>query len=559
MTATGTHSSRRQWLCQLLLFLLLLSNFRARAQNPQTPLQKLQGSADQYFHQGMAMAKAGRWAAAEQAFEQGQRLAPRDPRFPEELAGVAFKQKNHALAERRLRAALRLAPHDNYALDFLATLYFIDGNYEAALKYWNRESKPQIASIEYEPMPQVSPALLDHAFTFSPVGTLLLPQYLSTQTRLNALGIFPRFQLDLGARTDGQFDATLRARELNGLGGDGWEDLAFLFQGLPFAAVEPSFWNIRKQAINVHSMLRWDDEKRRAFVQISGPWQGSARYRWEWLTDLRNENWAVRNESSGPAPVLASFNMRTERGGFDMASYASGRIGWKMGVEMSNRNFRNVAPGAILTPHMIAAGVELKQWDQLTGVLWRVPEHRFVLSAGTQFEAARLWSSPSQNLEKLTGSLLWQWFPREQGDDYQMTQQLRSGKIFGRAPIDELYILGLERDNDLPMHAHIGTRDGLKGSAPLGRDYLLQNWEMDKNIYGNGLIKVQIGPLLDIGKITDPGTALGSHQWMFDTGAALKLRVLGVGMVFSYGRGLRSGVNALYAEGLSEGPALPDD
>jgi hypothetical protein len=131
-----------------------------------------------------------------------------------------------------------------------------------------------------------------------------------------------------------------------------------------------------------------------------------------------------------------------------------------------------------------------------------------------------------------------------------MTQQLRSGKIFGRAPIDELYILGLERDNDLPMIAHIGTRDGLKGSAPLGRDYLLQNWEMDKDIYGNGLLKIQIGPVLDIGKITDPGTALGSHQWMFDTGAALKLRVLGVGMVFTYGRGQRSGVNALYAEGL---------
>ena len=549
MTAAVTHPARRSWLCWLLLFMLTVGGLDSRAQSTQAPTLKPRTSG-QYFRQGMALAKAGQWTAAEHAFEMGQRLAPKDVRFPEELAGVAFKQNKNALAKRRLRAALRLDPHDGYALDFLATLYFLDGNYAAALKYWNRERKPLIANISSEPLPQVSPALLDQAFAFSPASTLLLPQYLSTEARLNALGIFPAFQLNLDARPDGRFNATLRAHELDGFGGAGWGDLAFLLQGLPFAAVEPSYWNIRKQAINFNSMLRWDDEKRRAFAQLSGPWQGSAKYRWDWLTDLRNENWALRRESAGPAPVLASFNMRTERGGFNLASYASGRIGWSVGAELSNRNFRNVEPGTIVTSHMIASGIELKQREQLTGVLWRVPEHRFVLSAGTQFEAARLWSSPAQNIEKLTGSLLWRWFPREQGDDYAMTQQLRSGKIFGRAPIDELYILGLERDNDLPMIAHIGTRDGLKGSAPLGRDYLLQNWEMDKNIYGNGLLKIQIGPVLDIGKITDPGTALGSHQWMFDTGAALKLRVLGVGMVFTYGRGLRSGVNALYAEGL---------
>lgn len=550
MIAAGTLSTRLPWLCLSLVLLLIIGRFDSRAQNTQAPHRNLPHTADQYYDQGMALARAGRWAAAERAFEKGQRLAPREERFPVELAGTAFKQKKNALAERRLRAALRLAPHDNYANNFLATLYFIDGNFEAALKYWNRTNRPQIASIHYGPMPQVSPALLDHAFAFSPASTLLLPQYLSTETRLRALGIFPKFQLDLDARADGRFDATLRARELDGLGGAGWSDLAFVLRGLPFQEIEPGLWDLRKQAINLDSMLRWDAQKRRAFAQLSGPWQDSAKYRWEWSTDLRDENWAVRNGSSGPAPVLASFNMRTERGGFDLASYANGWTGWKIGAEVSHRDFRNVVPGTVLTSHMIAEGIALKQREQLTGVLWRVPEHRFLLSARTEAEAARLWSSPSQSFEKLAGSLLWRWFPREQGDDYATTQQLRSGKIFGRVPIDELYILGLERDNDLPMHAHIGTRDGRKGSAPLGREYLLQNWEMDKNIYGNGLVKVQLGPLLDIGNIADPGTKLGSHQWMFDTGAALKIRALGVGMVLSYGRGLRSGNNAFYAEGL---------
>ena len=168
---------------------------------------------------------------------------------------------------------------------------------------------------------------------------------------------------------------------------------------------------------------------------------------------------------------------------------------------------------------MLAAGYQLKQQAQLTSTLWRVPEHRFTVSAQAASDAARLWSHPQQSFEKLTGSLGWHWFPQLKGDDYETSQQLRAGKTFGQVPFDELFILGLERDNDLPLRAHIGTRDGRKGSAPLGRDYFLENWELNKNIYGNGIVKLQLGPFFDIGKITDPERQLGSHKWLFDTGA----------------------------------------
>jgi hypothetical protein len=108
-------------------------------------------------------------------------------------------------------------------------------------------------------------------------------------------------------------------------------------------------------------------------------------------------------------------------------------------------------------------------------------------------------------------------------------------------------MLGLERDNDLPLRAHIGTRDGRKGSAPIGRDYFLHSWEADKNLYSNGLVAAKLGPLLDIGKITDPGTSLGSQRWLFDLGAQIKLRVFSTTVAFSYGRDLRAGHNAFYA------------
>ena len=124
---------------------------------------------------------------------------------------------------------------------------------------------------------------------------------------------------------------------------------------------------------------------------------------------------------------------------------------------------------------------------------------------------------------------------------------IRAGKTFGQIPFDELYMLGMERDNHLWLHGHIGTRHGQKGSAPLGRDYFLSNWETSKNIYSNGLLTIQVGPVLDMGKITDPSSTLGSHKWLLDVGAQARLRVLGVGVVFSYGKDLRSGNNAFFS------------
>ena len=109
-------------------------------------------------------------------------------------------------------------------------------------------------------------------------------------------------------------------------------------------------------------------------------------------------------------------------------------------------------------------------------------------------------------------------------------------------------MLGVERDNDLWMRAHMGNRDGEKGSAPLGGNYFLSNWETDKNVFANGYFTARLGPTLDIGKSWDPSAALGSHKWLFDAGVEAKLRILGVGVVLTYGKDLRSGNNAFFAD-----------
>jgi tetratricopeptide (TPR) repeat protein len=503
-------------------------------------------SADFDFYYGTALAQLGRLGDAQQALSSGARLQPHDKRFPLELAGVAFKQKRYPEAARRLRQALRLDPRDSYGNDFLGTVYFLQGNIEAVLKYWNRVDKPQIAELGTAPAPHVDAALLDRAFVFAPASALRLQDLLTTEVRIRGLGIFPSYQFELQAGDEGRFDIVFRNRERDGWGQTKLEKLFLLFRGLPFLSITPEIYNLRHQAINFVSLYRWDAEKRRLAAELSGPFKGNPKWRYRVMANLRSENWDIRSSFRGPARLLGSLNMRRESVGANVSSFESGRWRWSAGGEVSHRDFRSVIAGIALTPSLLAKGYQLKQIAQLDAALWHWPERRVTLEGGLSSQAGRLWSQPSHAFEKLQGSARFRWFPQAQGDDYEVQYSIRAGKTFGAVPFDELFMLGLERDNDLWMRGHIGTRDGRKGSAPLGRNYFLSNWEADKNLYRNGIFTLKLGPFLDTGKVRDASAGLGSQQWLWDLGAQAKVRVFGITVVFSYGKDLRSGNNAFY-------------
>ncbi len=497
------------------------------------------------YYYGIALARLERWDEARSVFQAGSRARPGDKRFPLELAGIAFKQKHYTEAVANLRRALGLDPTDSYGNDFLGSVYFLEGNLEAALKYWNRIGKPQIEELRMEPKPRVDPVLLDRAFAFSPASTLRLPELLTSKVRIRGLEIFPSYRIDLAARHDGKFDAVFRSQERNGWGASTLQGLIGLFRGLPYQTINPEFLNIGGSGLNFVSLVRWDSEKRRVLASVSGPLHRDPKRRYCVSADLRNENWDIRNSFSGPAPLLAALNLRREAAAAEITSFSTGRWNWSTGAEFSHRDFRSVLPGIGLTPELLLDGYQLKHTAQFNYELWRIPERRFTIESGTSSQVGRIWSQPAHAFAKLQGSLLSQWYPLSRGDDYETHWQLRAGRTFGDLPFDELSMLGMERDNDLWLRAHIGTRNGRKGSAPLGRNYFLSNWEMDKNVYQNGLFNLRLGPFLDTGKIT-PSAALGSKKWLWDVGVQAKLRVLGVSVGVSYGKDLRSGNNAFY-------------
>jgi tetratricopeptide (TPR) repeat protein len=503
--------------------------------------------AELNFYYGSALAQLGRWDDARRAFLAGHHLQPTDKRFPIELGGVAFKQRRYSEASAWLRRGLRLDPADSYANDFLGTIYFVEGNLEAALKYWNRIGKPHIEEIRLlEPL-RVDPALLDRAFAFAPASPLRLPDLLSTEARIRGLEIFPTYQVQLLAREDRAFDVVFRAEERDGWGSNLWAALLSSFRGVFYQTVYPEYFNWQGAARNITSLVRWDAQKRRLAATFSAPLEGNPRHRYHVGLDLRNENWSIRPSFQGPAPILGALNLRRESVDGGITSFTSGRWGWSTGAELSHRDYRSVFPGSALIPDVMAQGYQLKHLAQLNHELWRVPDRRFVVASSVSSQAATIWSNPRHTFEKLQASLSGEWFPQMRGDDYRLQERVRAGRTFGQVPFDELFMLGLERDNDLWLRAHIGTRDGRKGSAPLGRNYFLSNWDIDKNVYDSGLFAVKLSSFVDTGKITGSSAGLSSTKWLWDTGVQLKVRALGVGITLTYGRDLRSGNNAFYA------------
>lgn len=497
-------------------------------------------SPDIAFYYGSAQARLEHWKEAAVAFEIGRRLAPRDPRFPTELAGVAFKQKHYPEAENWLRRALNLAPNDAYANDFLATVFFLEGNLDAALKYWNRVGKPYIEQVLSDPQPRLDPALFDRALTFSPASVLKLEDLRTSEARLAQFDLFPDSRFDLQARDDGKFDLTFRGFERNGCGGK-WACLLTAFGQTPAHTLRFDYYNLGRRAVNFSSLFRWDSEKRRISAFLESPFSRQPKWHYRAGIDLRNENWALRPSFSGSAPLLAALNLKRESASFDFSDVMSGRWQWSAQTEFSHRSFNDVLTGNVLTPALLDNGPQLKQTLSGHADLVRIPEHRLTIDSSASISLARLWSSPSRTFSQLQAGIGALWFPQHTGDKYEILHNLRAGKSFGSPPFDELFTLGVLGDTSLLMRAHIATRDGKKGSAPIGGDYFVSNFDATRTFSPLPLLKIKIGPFLDTGWSNH---LLGSNPWLWDTGIQARIQALGFELALSYGRDLRAGNNA---------------
>ncbi|MDE3135280.1 MAG: tetratricopeptide repeat protein [Acidobacteriota bacterium] len=494
---------------------------------------------------GMALAKLQRWPQARAALEAGHAKAPRDERFLVELAGVDYKTRNYDSAKSELRQALALDPGDTYARNFLATIYLLTENLDAALDNWNKIGKPHITDISMEPKPRLKNEILQRAFAFSPLSTLRLSQLRTTEARIDNLNLFPMYHFDL-VPDNSSYTVDFVSTERNGFGSNKFEALASIFRDIPIA-VDPEYYNLGGKGINLLSYFRWDENKRRVWASVSTPVEDNPSLRAGLYTDARNENWDLSRTFRGSTAPLTDLNMERIEFGPQFRSVVNGRWSWQAHLVYAYRRFRNVRDVLPAYTFFFTNTGSLEYRMRTDYRLIDIPDRRLTLTSWVRGSFGKNFAAGLGAFGGIEGSLELDWFPKPSGDDYQTTLRFRIGRNFGNATLDELYQLGVERDNDLWVRGISGTREGFKGNAPLGREFVLWNWETDKTVYKNPFLSIQIGPFVDIGKDTDPSGVFGSRFWLWDPGLQCKFRIFGdIVVLVSYGRDLHSGSGAFY-------------
>jgi hypothetical protein len=452
-------------------------------------------SASADYVRGMALARQGRWAEARAAFESGAAKAPRDKRFPIELAGVAYREGSRSRAAAHLRRALTLDPADEYANEFLGTIYFLDGNTEAALVHWNRARRPRIESVRWEPEPRLDPVLADRALAFAPSEVLLVDQYRATRRRLNFLGLFTDSTIGLSSRDDGAFDAVVRAQERSA----GWLSLA---RGLAFETVYAELPDIRGSGASLASMLRWDGNKRRAAVGFSAPLAGDPAWRVRLRTDARDENWNV--------PGAGEFNLRKIESSLDLLRLTEGGTEWSAGASVSSRTAPIPLDGSPHEGFALQARGAVRR--ELLAISWR----QLSVSGSLSGALGRMFEDGAPLFGKVEAGIDANW--------RSLAARFRAGAVSGAAPFDELFTLGVDRDTEHWLRGRSATRDGKKGSGPIGRSFALASIEWLPAVWQAGFVTLYAGPFIDAGRAW---SGPSPSSWLADPGLQAAVRLPG--------------------------------
>ncbi|MBL8209954.1 MAG: tetratricopeptide repeat protein [Bryobacterales bacterium] len=499
--------------------------------------------ADRLVREGRELARQGRLEEAEATLRQGRTQHPNDARFALELAGVRYLRKDLTGARQSLHAALRLEPQNAYGNEFLGSLYLMDGNLPAALRYWNRMGQPVVGAVLFVPALPLDPVMLARLPGVSAGQVLTEDRLARTAASLRSLGISADSRFRLDARADRRYNFTIQTEPLERTGGRWWWQALPYLRSLPYEAVNVDFFNIGKKATHFTSLWRWDAEKRRIASELSGQASGTIRYRL--ALDARDERWDLRRTYNGEAAALDGVELRSVAGGGEAIVPLGVTTRWTSGLFVSGRQYRNIGNEA---GAWSSGGWLAEMRNRLEGRVAFWPEQRLRVDGWASLRSGRFLSGAGgKRFVSPSGGLQAQWFPQARGERYEVNLQTRAGGAYGRVPLDEMFLLGMERDNPLWLRGHVGTRSGRKGNAPLGSQFFLVNADVQRELWRVLFLRVQAGPFFDVGATRDPGGSFGSRGLIYDTGLQVTLHTMrGIRISAVYGRDLRNGRPAIY-------------
>ena len=481
-----------------------------------------------HFYRGIALAGLERLIEAEEQLTIAVQKSPRQGRYRVELAGTLFLQKRWTEAREALLPARNMACEEcdpTYLDDFLATLYFLEGNLEAALKYWNKIGKPVLRNIRVEPEDFLRPELLHSALAFSPGEPLELKGLQKTVMTLGESQIVGRHSIRLVPRVEGDYDAELVAVPKSGtISRRPLRSAVLIGRELPFETLHLSLMNPAGSGLSWQSMLRWDERDSRIASSLTGPLAGRLDQLYSIHLDARKEAWEVP-----PAARFntSSFDSRRLTLGAGFSSRIDQRWRWNTGVDLSWR--RADYQGAQPLPsreEIFEAGKVLEYAIGVERTLLIRPEQGLETVASLQARTGRFWSSDSHIFGQLEGEIRARWSLHPGEDGTTLGASLHAGTTEGTVPFDKLFHLGADRDHSVFFRAHPARTSGLRGTGPWGPRYWLGRVDVSRKLYERPFFSVSAGPFVDLGQVARiPDSSPDRGLLLVDAGIQTRIRL----------------------------------
>jgi tetratricopeptide (TPR) repeat protein len=511
----------------------------------------VQPSPDAYLYLGIAYGNMKEYRKAEDVLEEGARRYPDDARFHNELAGVFLATRDLDKAKSELRRALDVDPHNDYASDLLASIDISTGEVQSALRSWNKSGRPIIDDILHNYYLNFGSWFVREAVAFHPAGVLRYSQWKTTEARLYATNVFTNVGLEVEpTRIPDHYDAIVRTTyKTNSMSNMFWD----LVKASPYDTTFFNYWNIANSGVNFNSMWRWDYDRRRiqqnvhipvklpgiVFADASGAWRSEY---WDLSHTVRNDlvDRAHRYDllSTG---VLVAFshipNYRVQFGGGAtyVNRYAKGELPQLASDSRNDGRFFASTSIRLADASSYQSRLNVAAFISRKSILGD-----FNYSGGTAELNNRITVSKDTRTD-INWSL--------KGGTSQ-----GGGTAINARPVEEYFVLGLDMYPENILRGHGAAVHGRYGNAPIGSDFVLGNFDIDRrivtvplfNTFNLPYIIIKGMGFVDAAKTWDRTHIFKDSNLLVDVGGGLRFETPTNTFTLVFGRPLRGGPTILY-------------
>ncbi len=501
-------------------------------------------ASDTYLYLAVAHGNMRDYDKAQTVLQEALGRYPQDTRFHNELAGVHLAKRDVEMARSALRNSLAVDPDNAYASDLLANIDMSEGKVQAALQSWNKTGRPVIDDILHNYYLDFTNHLVRKATAFQPAGVLRYEEWKTTEARLLEAGSFSNVGIEIEpALIPDRYNAIIRTTSKT----NSFTNILFnLVKGAPVETANLDLWNLRDSGINFNSSYRWDPDRRRAEGRLRIPLPLPGILFLDLGQTWRSERWDLSPVIRSESLPRARFNYKANALRLNLRHIPHYRFLIGAGFEYINRD----ATGDL--PEVFTDGRNTGRFTFETSL--RLAD-RPLYQNRFRIEGFAARKSILGDFDYTGGTAeLNNRFTLSKDKEAFLDWSLKAGTARGSLPIEDYFVLGIETHPRNLLRGHGIADHGRYGNGPMGTDFLLANFDIERRLRTIPLFNTLNLPYLtikpelfvDVAMTFDRRRIFQQGRLLVDTGAGLKFETRTAAFNLIYGRSLRDGTGVLY-------------